>query len=142
MIKVAVATSDAGSGSIVPAFYRDAACLLIMDADSGSMLYTINRDGMDPFERSLFFAQKVVEYDCEAILCGELEVEPFAILAEENCVTRFMAAGLTAPESIQRMNDYELALLTDHIGGTGCSEPDPSRCEHNGCGDCDGCDEN
>ena len=130
MLKVAVATSDAAVSSVVPALFYDSTHLLIMDAETGTVLEIVDGGDLDPFERSLYLARKVVEFDCEALLCGELEQEPFAILAEENCVTRYDAADMNAQDGIARMNNNALGLITDFIGGTGCPDAHPSNCEH------------
>ncbi|MDR0468750.1 MAG: hypothetical protein LBH09_02115 [Peptococcaceae bacterium] len=128
MLKVAVATSDATASGVVPALFQDATHLLIIDAETGEVLEVVEGENPDQLERSLYLAGKVVEFDCEALLCGGLEREPFAVLAEENCVTRFDAAGLYVQDGICRMNENTLGLITDFIGGTGCPDADPSNC--------------
>ena len=45
---------------------------------------------------------------------------PFIILADQGCVTRYLAAGLRAQEAIAKMEAYELDMIPDFIGGTGC----------------------
>lgn len=130
MLKVAVAASGPSLENSVPAAFEDTAYLLVVDADAEELLDTVGSGERDPMGRSMYFAQKVVDLDCEALLCGVIEPEPFTILAEENSVTRYLAAGLTAQDSISRMKQYSLELITDYIGGTGCPEADPANCEH------------
>ena len=129
MIKIAVSTTGASLDSSVPALFEDATHLLILDAETDELLQVVEAEGMEPFERSLYFADKTVEFDCEALLCGGLEQEPFAILAETNCVTRYNAAGHGVLDGIHKMNKYALALIPDFIGGTGCPDNNPANCE-------------
>ena len=117
MLKVAVATVGGMTNSEVPALFEEATHLLLMDGDTGTLMQVFcaevrTDDGHNAGEQ---FADTVVKWDCEALLCGELEAEPFSILAEKNSVTRYMAAGLTASEAIQKMNRYELYFLDEPI---------------------------
>ena len=130
MLKVAVSASGPSMESNVPATFEETTHLLIIDADAEVLLDTLDSGEKEPMGRSMYFAQKVVDLDCEALLCGVLEPEPFAVLAEENSVTRYLAADLSANESIRMMKRYALALITDYIGGTGCPDADPANCEH------------
>ena len=130
MLKVAVSAVGAALDSVIPPQFIDATHLLILDAESDALLEVIDGGGMPPLQRSLCFARKTVEWDCEALIGGELERDAFAILAEENCVTRYYGAGHGALDGVHLMNDYALAMVTDFIGGTGCPEPDPANCDH------------
>ena len=129
MLKIAIASSGLSLDSRIPALFAEASHLLIFDAEADTLLEIIDSDEADSLSRSMLFAQKVVDFDCEAILCGELEPEPFAVLAEENCITRYLAAECSVLESIHKMNAYALPLITDYIGGTGCPDNDPANCE-------------
>jgi len=142
MLKVAVSASGASLDCSVPARFEDTACLLIIDADTDALLHTVAGGSVEPSRRSLFFAQKVAEFDCEALLCGELEQGPFTVIAVENCVTRYMAAGLTVLDGIHLMNSYSLDMIPDFVGGTGCPTSDHSNHshEHTDCSnDCANC---
>ena len=129
MLKVAVAASGASLDHIIPDHFAHSSCLLILDAETDQVLDIVTGTGDDSLAQSLFFSQKAVDFDCEAILCGELEQEAFAILAEQNCVTRYLASGFRVLDSIHKMNAYELPLITDYIGGTGCPDNDPANCD-------------
>ena len=128
MLKVAVAAVGPSLDEAVPLLFEDTAYLLIIDAETDAVLHAIESITDEPLARSLFFAQQVVDNDCEALLCGELEPEPFTVLAVDNCVTRYLAAGFGVRDSIHKMNAYELPLITDFLGGTGCPEADPANC--------------
>ena len=130
MLKVAVAATEDTVYSMIPALFEDTTHLLIIDADTDRILNVIySQEGTPPLERSVFLAKKVAELDCEALLCGALEPEPFRVLAEENCITRYMAAELNVLDGINWMNNNSLDLITDYIGGTGCPDNDPANCE-------------
>ena len=128
MLKVAAAALGADPGGAIPGSFMDATHLLIIDADTGEVLEVVENGGLDPYARSLYLVRKTAEHDCEALLCGELEQEAFAILAEENCITRYDAAGISVNDSIRLMNEHALGLITDFIGGAGCPDADPANC--------------
>ncbi|MCL1804701.1 MAG: NifB/NifX family molybdenum-iron cluster-binding protein [Clostridiales bacterium] len=129
MLKIAVATADATVYGAIPVLYRDATHLLIMDADTDEVLEIVDGSSRGPGERGVWLARQVVGFDCEALLCGGLEREPFAILAEENSVTRYDAADLNVLDAVNWMNNNALDLITDFLGGAGCPEADPANCE-------------
>ena len=129
MLKIAVSTTGTVMDSAVPAYFEDATYLLIVDAEKDELLSVVDGGDLEPEQRSMYFAYKTVEFDCEALLSGEIEAEPFAVLAEENGVTRYLAAGMSAIEGVHKMNDYALPIIADYMGGTGCPEPDPANCE-------------
>ena len=128
MLKIAASASGATVDCNIPPLFEEATHLLIIDAETDVLLDIVDGGFLEPAERSLFFARKVVESDCEALLCGELEPEPFAVLAEENCVTRYLGAEYSVLDAISKMNGYDLTLITDFIGGTGCPDLDPENC--------------
>ena len=130
MLKVAVAAFGPALDQLVPERFEDTVCLLIVDAETDAILDVVEGTGEEPLAQSLFFSQKVADFDCEAILCGELEQQAFAVLAEENCITRYLASGLGVQESIHLMNAYALPLITDYVGGSGCPDNDPANCAH------------
>ena len=130
MLKVAVSTLGDSVSCIVPPLFEDATHLLIVDAETDELIQVVDGWGLTPLERCMYFAAKVVELDCEALLCGELEQEPFAVLAEENCVTRYLAAERDVLKAVHMMNAYALPLITDFAGGAGCPDNDPANCDH------------
>ena len=116
MIKIAVAATGETLSSKIPDLFRDATHLLLTDGEESTLLQVFSaKEDSEGMDKSLSFAHKTVEWDCEALLCGEIEAEPFSILAEKNSVTRYMAAGLSAEEAIQKMNQYKLYFLDEHI---------------------------
>ena len=73
------------------------------------------------------FARMLAARDPEALITGEINREPFEVIAEEYCITRYYGGGLKAAEAVRLMNEYRLRIIPDHIGGTGC---------HSGHGEC------
>ena len=86
------------------------------EGGESTLVCDVARDCLDDEALAL----RIVEEDCEAVLCGSIEESPFIILADQGCVTRYLAAGLRAQEAIAKMEAYELDMIPDFIGGTGC----------------------
>ncbi len=126
MMYIAAMTEGPGADGIVAPVFADAGYLLILDGETGEVTASYARGGMDDCD----LAGKIVEHDCEAVLCGPIEEDPFIIIADEGCVTRYQAGGLTAREALRRMNAYQLEMIPDFIGGTGCGSGQESNCCH------------
>ena len=132
-MKIAVAAKGETADSVIPGKFEEATHLLLIDGYTGAMIQILNLEAHhDAAQRSMVFANQVVEWDCEALLCGELEAAPFAVLAEENSVTRYMAAGIAADEALKKMNRYELYFLTDYVNGPGCGSGEDQPCRDHG----------
>ena len=86
------------------------------EGGKSTLVCDVARDCLDDEALAL----RIVEEDCEAVLCGPIEEAPFVILADQGCVTRYLAVGLSAQEAIAKMEAYELDMIPDFIGGTGC----------------------
>ena len=122
---IAAMTDAPGLDGIVSKTFADARYLLILDAEKAAVVTTYPRGEMD----DCALANKIVQHDCEAVLCGPIEEPPFVIIADEGCVTRYQASGLRAGTALEEMLAYHLGMIPDFIGGTGC---------HSGEGECDG----
>lgn len=105
---------------VVARDFSSAARLEIYDVSeeggAHTLLCTVPRTGLSDEALAL----RIVEEDCEAVLCGPIEEAPFVILADQGCVTRYAASGLAPEEALRKMERYELDMITDYIGGTGC----------------------
>ncbi len=126
-MKIAVASDRPDLTGRVPALFAETPYLLIVEADDGRLLQVAARDA----DGDASLARRVLHWDCEGILCGPIEEEPFLILADEGGVTRFLAAGLPAAAALARMEARQLEFIRDFIGGAGCGG-------HSSGGDCDG----
>lgn len=75
---------------------------------------------------------------CEALLCGVIHDQALFEQIAEASITRYFAAGLTARDAVVAMNSYQLDIICDYVGGTGCSEHEQDHAEECG-GDCSSC---
>lgn len=55
---------------------------MIIDADKNQIFHVYGKQDPD----NLVFAKKVVEHDCEAVICGPIEKEPFEILVKAGVI--------------------------------------------------------
>ena len=126
---IGIMTDRADMDGKIPALFAEASCLLIADAETGAVHAQYDREGNTDSD----FARRLIEYDCEAVLCGPIEKEAFLIIADEGCITRYNGVGLSAAEALKAMNADKLPLIVDYIGGSGCgsSHTDCSH-EHGG----------
>lgn len=128
MLKVALMMTGPAERPVVADTFAAGDRLLIVDAEEGKLLRAIPRDGRSDRE----LAGEIAALDCEAVICGPIEQEPFVIIADEGCITRYHGAGLTLWDAVAQMNDYALPLIPDYIGGTGCHPGSADACARHG----------
>jgi len=116
-MRIAVATYEKSLDSIVPEKFDEAQYLLIIDIDLMKIEHIVAADEAEV--PSVHFAEKILEWDCEAVLCGEIDEVPFDIIADGN-VTRFAAAGCTVLSAIDAMNRDKLDYIRNFAGGGDC----------------------
>lgn len=124
-MNIAIALNEDNIEAIIPETIEEAAGILIVDAETMEIgeYYTDN------------WVDVMIEQDCEAILCGNMyDPDLFESIADEG-ITRFYAANLTGSQAIEAMNRYQLANITDYVGGTGCGSHDGGSCEGHDHGD-------
>lgn len=130
-IKIAVAMDEKGPLGVVPDLFAKTGQLLLVESALGTVREVFARAGRSDVE----LARKILEWNCECLLCGDIEREPFIIIADEGCVTRYNAAGLGFDNALKAFRADALELVRDHIGGQGCQSTDdgtPREChEHN-----------
>lgn len=100
----------------VASLFSDAAHAVLIDAGTGKVLGELSRGNVSDAE----FARMIAADDIEAVITGPMNKEPFEIIAEEYCITRYDGGGLRAGEAVRLMNAYRLRIIPDYIGGTGC----------------------
>ena len=122
---IGIMTDRMGKEGKIPALFADASCLLITDADTGIVHAKYTGNDMTGSD----FARKLIEHDCEAVICGPIEREPFLIIADEGCITRYNGVGLSADDALKAMNADRLPLIVDFIGGSGCGSAH-TECSH------------
>ena len=128
-MNIAIVTTGQTPQATVPARLSDGTYLFIVDVDQ----FAVTQVLPGPKEkRDVFFAQQTVAYDCEAILCGEIEQEAFEILAKAS-VSRFDATGETATQAVKKMNASMLPTIRDYKDGPGCAgERSGGECHEHG----------
>jgi len=113
-MKIAVTCENMEIDGLVPKTFRESEYLLIIDADRNEIFKIYGKQ--DPDNR--VFAQKVIEHDCEAVICGPLEKEPFELLVKAG-ITRYNGSGHKVQRAYDYMARYQLKWLDDYIGGPG-----------------------
>ncbi len=113
---IAVALAGSAEEPAVPETFEESLRLCITETEGESLAAVFE----DPGEGGMLFAEKTLEYDCEAIACGRFLTAPaFERLAAAG-VTRYYAAGLPLWEAAKAAERSLLPILTDHESGTGC----------------------
>jgi predicted Fe-Mo cluster-binding NifX family protein len=113
---IAVGSDSPDLSGSIPSFFAESRYLLFVDTDNGELLRSLaRRPGGD-----MDFAREMLRMDCEGVLCGPIEAEPFLVIADEGCITRYNAAGMSVAEALERFAVRRLDLIRDHIGGEGC----------------------
>ena len=90
-MNIAIASETEEIDGLVPATFKESPFLMIIDADKNQIFHVYGKQDPD----NLVFAKKVVEHDCEAVICGPIEKEPFEILVKAG-VTRYLGCCRTA----------------------------------------------
>lgn len=111
----------------VPAAYEAATHLIIVETDDDSISAIFEKQDDD----GLFFAEKLHELDCEAVVCGTMQMPGFERVAGY-CITRYFGVGLSVLDAIHGGLYNTLPNIVDYEGGTGCDSH-----EHEA-GHCDG----
>lgn len=113
-MKIAVTCENMEINGLVPKTFKDSEYLMIIDADKNQIFKIYGKQDPD----NMVFAQKVLDHDCEALICGPLEKEPFELLAGAG-VTRYNGSGHKVQTAYDKMNRYQLDWIADYIGGPG-----------------------
>lgn len=124
-MKIAVTSDVPGLEGRVPALFADSPYLLIVELDTRELLHIFSRET----NQDMAFAREILHKDCEGVLCGPIEMEPFLVIADEGCVTRYNAAGMLVEEALTALDSRALELIRDYIGGTGCQEGGAGECQ-------------
>lgn len=119
-IKLAIAMDEKGALGVVPGFFSRTGRLLLVESALGTVREVFARAGRSDEE----LARKIIEWNCECVLCGLIEREPFIIIADEGCVTRYNAAGLSLDNALKAFKAGALEFIRDYIGGQGCRNAD------------------
>ena len=110
-MKIAAAVNEKSLKAIIPDRFEDAAALLIIETDTMEIVdYITDKD----------WVEEMVRYDCEALICGDMyDAHTFDAIAYA-CISRYNGMGYSVRKATKKMMDYELELIRDYVGGTGC----------------------
>ena len=124
---VAIAVDEPESQAVIPAKFEDARGLMIVETDGFEIKEYVTSGWMD----------KMVAWDCELVLCGEMYDAPLFESIAQKGISRYMAAGMTAKRAVGEMLDDTLELIRDYCGGPGCGGHEhENQCD----GECDSCE--
>jgi len=108
---IAITADGESLSSNVSSEFESCKFLLIVDMEDLG-LHAIKNDAEMP---EVALAEKVIDYDCEAIITGKLNPSVFDILADA-CVTRYAGAGFSTAEALGLMEKYQLKMIVNHEG--------------------------
>lgn len=96
-----------------------------MEKSKGVMLFDLETDA-PPRYVTEDLARNIIDAQCEALLCGPIHDADFFETIAQAGVTRYLAAGMTVEQAVEAMEAYRLDMISDYVGGPGCSEHDHS----------------
>lgn len=124
---IAAAVNENSINAVIPEVLDRSAGVMIFDWEDGraKVLRFVCQD----------IPQALEDTGCEAILCGVIyDAQLFEAIAQAG-ITRYMAAGMTVTQAAADMDAYLLDLITDYVGGPGCSGHGHEDCD----GNCESC---
>ncbi|NLV51196.1 MAG: hypothetical protein GXY20_10955 [Clostridiales bacterium] len=114
-MNIAVAADGCTIESIVSEKFAACRYLLIVNMDNMELSAFKN-----PGEPNIgFLLGKIREYNCEALITGQLAPAAFDVIAGD-CVTRYDGHGIPARVSLELMEQYKLALIRNPDGTDSC----------------------
>lgn len=116
---IGAAVNGADLQSLVTERYEDATHLFIVETDDDSIAAVHERQDLS----GIFFAEKLYEHDCEAVVCGIMQMPGFEKVAGYS-ITRFFGSGLPVLDAIHGALNNSLPNIVDYEGGTGCDSHD------------------
>ena len=136
---IAIAVNENNLKAIIPEKFEDAKGLMIVETDTMEVLDYIPgravRGEAPPVEdgsEARDWVEEMVRYECEALICGDMyDAHTFDAIAFA-MISRYNGANYSARKATKKMLDYELEIIRDYVGGTGCgTHGDPANCaEH------------
>jgi predicted Fe-Mo cluster-binding NifX family protein len=117
-VNIAITVDGEVIGSQVSEQFERCKNLLIVNAETMNVTVIPNSDSTEEIVGEQL-AQKVVEYDCEAVITGMIRSVAFEILAGVG-VTRFLGTGYDGSKALVLMHANKLDLIRDANGGMSC----------------------
>ncbi len=119
-MKIALALDGNTLDSVISEDFAASQYLLIVETDNNTIVETV--DGSNIEGKTMAFAKAAADAECEVLISGPIEKEPFIVIADEACITRYNGVGIKGHDAIVDMENYALPLIRDHIGGEGCED--------------------
>ena len=117
---IAVAVNENSLKAIIPETFEEAKGLLIIETDTMEVIDYIPGSAVRQDAESRDWVTAMVDYDCEALICGDMyDAHTFDAIAYA-CISRYNGANYSARKATKKMMDYELEIIRDYVGGTGC----------------------
>ena len=128
---IAAAVNEGSLDAVIPETLDQTAGILIFDNEDANVAPRfITRD----------IVKAMTDPWCEALLCGVIYSPPLFEAIAGQGITRYNAAGMTVREAVAAMDAYELGMITDYFGGSGCPGHGHEHHPQETCGgQCDSC---
>ena len=108
---IAVAVNENNLKAIIPETLEEAKGLLIIETDTMEVVDCITDKD---------WVTEMVNNDCEALICGDMYDPPLFEAIAAAGISRYNGSNYSARKATRKMMDYELELIRDYVGGTGC----------------------
>lgn len=109
---IAAATDKNDMAALIPDTMEKAKGVMLFDLEAGTPPQYVTDD----------LAQHIIDAGCEALLCGRIYDTQFFEAIAQAGITRYLAAGMAVEEAVKAMNAYQLDMISDYVGGPGCSD--------------------
>ncbi|MBR5429680.1 MAG: NifB/NifX family molybdenum-iron cluster-binding protein [Firmicutes bacterium] len=115
-MRIAVAVMDRSAHAPVCEHLEDTKYLFIVETDRNEVLKILTC-GEGPAD--LMCAKAALDEDCEGIICGDMDLEAFNLLAD-HMISRFYGWGADASQAIRLLRDNRLQLIRESRSGGHC----------------------
>lgn len=113
-MKIAVMGEWPGENAFVPPCYEESDAMIVFETDTWQV------DAMVTGRDTDRYLETMLEYDCEALVCGhKITKESFEPIAAA-AITRYCGEGYPALLAAKKALENQLTFLVDFEGGTGC----------------------
>lgn len=117
---IAVAVMERSPQAPVCRHLEEARFLFIVETDSNQVLKVL---ACEADQADMTCAKATAEENCEAIICGDMDIRPFDLLAD-HMITRYYGWGATASQAVRLMLDNRLSLIREARNGGHCRGED------------------
>lgn len=113
---ISIAVSEATPQAPVAEHLEEAKYLFIVETEENQVLKLLE---CDEGPADLLCAKSTVDQGCEAIICGDMGLEAYNLLAD-HMITRYYGWGATASQAVRLMADNKLQLIRESRDGGHC----------------------